>query len=244
MSEFKDVFRDLLSLAAGLNRDRWDLRPHEIELTERMKAAPSKLIELLEAHKGQRLDLRGASLSGFSLSGMDLSNADMTGADLEFSDLYGTDLSNADLTDAGLRNARFDDETRWPPYFDFRMCGAIGPGAICRGYQADSVEYLPANLACADLTGARLIAIELQEGDLRSTRLCGASVTGAEFIEVDMRGADFREADLRHTVFIACDLRGADFRGAKNLWSFDGCRTDENTRWDDEEDEISELPED
>jgi uncharacterized protein YjbI with pentapeptide repeats len=85
-------------------------------------------------------DLSRARLIGANLSGADLSNADLMGANLcmanlsgadlhgsrlIFSYLMGTDLSGANLSDADLKEAKYDQNTKWPDGFDPITAGAI-----------------------------------------------------------------------------------------------------------------------
>ena len=53
----------------------------------------------------------------------DLSGANFTGVDFGISDLREANLETAELLGADLSQARIDDNTRWPPEFDFRGAG-------------------------------------------------------------------------------------------------------------------------
>ena len=70
-------------------------------------------------------DLSRAELVGANLCRANLSGANLTDARLIFSYLMGTDLSGANLTNADLKDAKYDQETKWPEGFDPTAAGAI-----------------------------------------------------------------------------------------------------------------------
>jgi uncharacterized protein YjbI with pentapeptide repeats len=232
MAAFKD---ELIRLLQQTRRPRPGRDPGDDAVRPASQAARA----LLAAHAGQPLDLKGADLRGCALRDMDLGEADLRDADLREADLRGADLSEARLRgdtyfepefgEPRLTDAVFDGRTRWPsPYaFDFRMCGAVGPGAILRGRDLSEAAWLPAQLSAADLSDAKLAGIALRGGDMVGARFCRADLHGATLAGMDLRFADFREANLRRADFTGSDLRGADLRGAwLGFCSFDGANLD------------------
>lgn len=102
------------------------------------------------------------------------------------------------------------------------------------------VRQFMAHLWRADLRGAQLGWIDLQQGnliaaDLRGACLIGANLTGASLIGADLRGADLRRCCLRQCSLWRADLRGADLRGADVIeagwWS---ALYSPSTRWDED----------
>jgi uncharacterized protein YjbI with pentapeptide repeats len=79
--------------------------------------------------------LREADLTGSNLRGADLRRADLRRAQLRGADLRGADLGAANLTSAGLaqadlREARADDDTRWPLNFDPLAAGVVHDSGV------------------------------------------------------------------------------------------------------------------
>jgi uncharacterized protein YjbI with pentapeptide repeats len=82
-----------------------------------------------------------AQLQGADLRGADLRQANLNGANLRGADLRRADLCRADLTAAKLQNinsygteltdAIHDDNTQWPPGFDWAKHGVVWV-SVCR----------------------------------------------------------------------------------------------------------------
>lgn len=92
----------------------------------------------------------------------------------------------------------------------------------------------------ADLRGAQLAWVELQQSnliaaDLRGANLRGANLRGSSLIATDLREADLRRSCLRDCSLWRADLRGADLRGAQlDRWGWWSACYDAHTRWDPE----------
>ena len=111
------------------------------------------------------------------------------------------------------------------------------PGLLIAWYE-QGVREFSAHLWRADLQGAQLGWIDLQQANLiaanpRQTCLVGANLAGASLIGADLREADLRRSCLRYCSLWRADLRGADLRGADleraGGWSALYSAT---TRWD------------
>ncbi|WP_433373047.1 pentapeptide repeat-containing protein [Streptosporangium sp. CA-115845] len=89
-----------------------------------------------------------------------------------------------------------------------------GQGANLRGRDFTRGARLPADLRCADLTGAKLNNVELIQKDLTGAILRGASLRRANLTQAtlkyaDLRGANLTEADLGQLHADYADLRKA-----------------------------------
>lgn len=73
------------------------------------------------------------------------------------------------------------------------------------------------SLRGADLSGADLRWLYLQEADLAKANLQGANLKGANLRKANLQGADLRGANLSKTNLKDVDLRGADLTGVQNL---------------------------
>lgn len=70
-----------------------------------------------------------------------------------------------------------------------------------------------AELAGADLEGARLCGRDLRKVEMCKANLRGADLMGADLGFADLSGADLRDANLRNADLSGADLREADLRG-------------------------------
>lgn len=73
------------------------------------------------------------------------------------------------------------------------------------------------SLVGADLSGADLRWIYLQETNLSQANLQGTDLTGTNLRNAKLQGADLRGANLSGTNLEEADLRGADLTGVQNL---------------------------
>ena len=94
------------------------------------------------------------------------------------------------------------------------LAGADLEGARLCGRDLRKVEMCKANLRGADLMGADLGFADLSGADLRDANLRNADLSGADLREADLSGADLREADLMGADLGFADLSGADLRDA------------------------------
>ena len=111
-------------------------------------------------------------------------------------DLRNGDLSGLDLTGADFRWAQYNRHTRWPAGFNYRECGAIGPGAslagrVMRDAALRGVDLRATKLRGADLRGADMRGCRLEDADLRDTRLHGANLSRCQMRGVRLQGARF-----------------------------------------------------
>lgn len=177
---------------------------HMLCLTYLLFEAPTTPLDMR-----RNLDVRGKTFAtgepsaerlgtGFDLRGRDLRFADFNGADLSMADMRGADLFGASLASARLAFADLGDVSER----EFDLCEGFttydGQGrGFCRTVARS------ANLARADLQGARLRKI-----DLRDARLSEARASRIDLVEADLSGADLAGADLS-----AAELRGARLEG-------------------------------
>ncbi len=73
------------------------------------------------------------------------------------------------------------------------------------------------SLRGANLSGADLRWLYLQEADLTQANLQGANLKGTNLRKANLQGADLRGANLSRTNLEDVDLRGADLTGVQNL---------------------------
>jgi hypothetical protein len=110
-------------------------------------------------------------------------------------------------------------------------------------WRATNPEIKP-DLSWADLSGIKLISVNLSETDFLEAKLVGASLAEsnlyfarfykaklsqvnlantnlmrANFTQADLAGANFREASLQNAIFAGANLNGADFTGAKTSFT-------------------------
>jgi uncharacterized protein YjbI with pentapeptide repeats len=122
-----------------------------------------------------------------------LAGANMTGARLKSTVLTGVDLSTATL-------AKVSSGGVWDP-----------PSALPQGWSMNNGFLVN---PVADLSGARLVNIQLRGADLRSWTLTGALFRGS-----DLSGADMRGMALNTTGYVDTDLSGAKMAGADLSWN-------------------------
>ncbi|MBX2834244.1 MAG: pentapeptide repeat-containing protein [Micavibrio sp.] len=188
----------------------------EEEMGVRFENLGRSLPTLLETHtlwvatfgqKGRQLDLSGYDLRDVA----DLKRFPLTAIHCVDANFLKQDLSAAEL-----QSGIFDRS-------DFRDCKMIE--ADLRGA---SFKY--AQLARADLTGAKMCPLEFERDDKRymqrldmsGANLRYASLSGADMRDAILMGVDLSYADLRNADLRRCDLTGALLKGAK----LDGARLD------------------
>lgn len=163
--------------------------------------------------RGEIWNLRRAKLSGADLEDADLASTDFRGADLRRTNLNGADLRACkfgsqhylwlnvlgSLIGIGICIAMFS-LFRWGNLDLYWSWGIALIGLIFACISA-GYHRKPANLECADFTGANL---------------AGASLDGGDF-GINLKGTSFRNADLNGALIHERDLVGVDTTGAKNL---------------------------
>jgi uncharacterized protein YjbI with pentapeptide repeats len=87
-------------------------------------------------------------------------------------------------------------------------------GARLEGLSAPRADFSRARLTGADLRHAYLSGASFDGADLEEVCLEGARLTGADFRGARLRGADLRKAELRRVRLRGADAQGACFDGA------------------------------
>ena len=161
---------------AGLDVSDLDLRPLGSQVLERFDFELVVYNEHTdwpdsppEGVVGPRCDLRGRSMLCFSAEA---------------------------LGEVDLQGAKYDDETLWPPNFDFQSSGAFGPGACLSGVDLSGID-----LSEVDLSGADLSGVHLEEANLEGVNLEGADLKGANLEGANLKGANFKGANLKGARF-------------------------------------------
>ena len=85
------------------------------------------------------------------------------------------------------------------------------PGRQLSDDALDAVD----DLACANLQGADLANLQLDQKDLHGADLRGANLSGADLTQATLTGADFTGADLRKADFTQAHLGTANLTSAK-----------------------------
>lgn len=161
------------------------------KLIDMVKAGHVEQVVELCRSIGESVDLSGANLRGDNLSGADLTAANLAGADLRWAKLIRTDLTRANLEGANLKGAnlkgaRYDAETRWPEGFDFKNCGAIGPGANLNDADPEGLGF-----SGTPVSGSNLKAVKPKEAQQKKANLRGSKQTTADLSRLNLKGNKF-----------------------------------------------------
>lgn len=185
-------------------------------------------------------DLRGARLAGARMHRAHLRDARLDGADLSSAVLDGADFTGAHLRRARLigahigrasRPARGHHQNQSPTVCTQRTSGwCWSPqfaNADLAGANLSGARVFSGNFRGADLTGASIAGTWFQQSDLSSAVLAKTTATGtvptasgdamrvgAELAESNVAGASFVGANLSGVDFGMTDTSGADFTGA------------------------------
>lgn len=178
-------------------------------------------------------DLKGGDFSFADLRGADLQNADLRGAVFDHTCFLRADLRGADLRDVTIRECRwqgaiYDAFTQFPPDFNYRSVGMLGPKAQLNGAQLNTANLrfldlsesslLGAYLGGADLTGANLRGARLSQADLRYAFMAGANLQNARLEGANLAGADLRATNWQGVELERLeDISGADFSMAVGI---------------------------
>lgn len=184
-------------------------------------------------------DLRGIDLRGADLSLALLESADLTGADLRGCKLTRAVLAHADLTDARLDGANLVGANLGKT----TMTRTVLAGADLRRSVLGGARMLGADLQGANITGAQILNLRLEQVDARkliadnldvlevdlvSADFSGARLKEAKFIKSRLRTVGFAGAMLESATFLEVDATGTDFTGADltNARFVEGCLLD------------------
>jgi uncharacterized protein YjbI with pentapeptide repeats len=178
-----------------------------------------------------KANLRGANLSGAHLAEADLFGANLSKADLHGADLFGANLLDADLKEADLHTATLDSNTqiedKWRCVWEIVDHGSTAclppkpdlSWANLSGARLHAVDLEGATLSSANLSKADLSLVDLAEASLGNANLIGADLSGANLYKATLREADLSGANLTGThlegaTLAKADLSGADLTGA------------------------------
>ena len=83
-------------------------------------------------------------------------------------------------------------------------------GADLDGICLDNVDFRNANLKCASFRGAVITNSDFRSADLYGADFRGAFLQGSDFASANLKNADFTWANLCDADFLNADLMGAD----------------------------------
>ena len=93
-------------------------------------------------------------------------------------------------------------------------------GADLDGVCLDNIDFRNANLKCASFRGAVITNSDFRSADLYGADFRGAFLQGSDFASANLKNADFTWANLCDTDFLNADLTGA-YLGEANLKGVD-----------------------
>ncbi|MGN6692785.1 MAG: Ig-like domain repeat protein [Aquihabitans sp.] len=177
---------------------------------------------------GPGVDWSGCDLSTADLHALDLTGANLTGARLTGADLAGADLDGVQLSGASISGVRSGSISGTPASLpsnsDLVNGYLVGGGASLRDAMlpgadlADKLiggsDWTRADVHGANLRGAFMGYIVLQDANLADADLHGAYVLLANLRHADLRGADLTQAHLGGSDLTGADLTDANLAGA------------------------------
>ena len=83
-------------------------------------------------------------------------------------------------------------------------------GADLDGVCLDNIDFRNANLKCASFRGAVITNSDFRSADLYGADFRGAFLQGSDFASANLKNADFTWANLCDADFLNADLMGAD----------------------------------
>ena len=95
----------------------------------------------------------------------------------------------------------------------------VGPNAVCRDQDLQSVSLVAANLRGADFSGSKLNASDFTEADLRGAKFVGSDLSAATFAGANLSGADLSKSNLYYTNFTDADMKGVNRAGIFDCFS-------------------------
>ncbi len=137
---------------------------------------------LANRNKGERLNLRGGTLTDVDLSMTDLTGAFLSRTDLTGANLYGTNLYGVDLTESMLVEADLTGTN---------LCAS---------------DFIGADLSNANLSAANLCQVNFFWATLDNANLSRANLYSTSFIKTFFKNTNFDSAILGQTVFSDVDL--------------------------------------
>lgn len=165
-------------------------------------------------------DLTGAILHGAILAGADLTNAKLDDANLNRADLRQAKLSGAKLTETMMYETRLDGANLTNADISGSLAAKVNmTNSVARGLIAFGADLRLARMLDSDLTGADLSESLFEDAQLARANLQGAklvlavlwntSLTEANLSRVDARGIDLTGANLRDANLSAADFSNA-----------------------------------
>ena len=170
------------------------------------------------------------SFEGCDFSGSDFSRALFMKIDFGDCNFSGCRLDRANFLECNGPNTRFDGaslkKTAFPKSRDFR-------GSSFRGADMTGANLRNVALDEADFRGAILSQMDGSGGMFRQANLSGVTAIQSLFQKADLAAADARGGNFRQALFLNADLRGADFsHGSLYKAGFTGAKIDDTTLWD------------
>lgn len=170
----------------------------------------------------ENANLQDAYLQSANLQQANLSNADLQGGTLDYSNLEGATLWQANLAEASLRYTNL-----YQADFMGLITLQLAPGSL-QDILSRPQPRRRADLYKADLTGANLVQVDLENANLNQSILTGTDLTGANLVQVDLRyanltqsiltGANLADADLWSANLQDANLENANLQNA-DLWN-------------------------
>jgi uncharacterized protein YjbI with pentapeptide repeats len=176
------------------------LSAHEDLIAGRRGGA--RLIARFVIAQSRRCDLRKLADSDFT--GADLSGSTFVGADLQRASLYCANLTRCDFRGARLNRA----DLRGGKFYGAQLAGAV----------LDEADMRAAILCVADdILGLKWIggAAQVKGASLNDVNLDEAEAFAVDFSNCSLRGAKLRSANLKNAIFTNANLDGADLSGAR-----------------------------
>lgn len=176
------------------------LSAHEDLIAGRRGGA--RLIARFVIAQSRRCDLRKLPDSDFT--GADLSGSTFVGAELQRASLYCANLTRCDFRGARLNRA----DLRGGKFHGAQLAGAV----------LDEADMRAAILCVADdLLGLKWMggSAQVKGASLNGVNLDDAEAFAVDFSNCSLRGAKLRSANLKNAIFTNANLDGADLSGAR-----------------------------
>jgi uncharacterized protein YjbI with pentapeptide repeats len=111
-----------------------------------------------------------------------------------------------DCDENALNSVKLGLAVKWAVKADANLAGADLPGAKLAGANLVGAKLVGTNLARADLADAKLVGADLADADLADAKLVGANLARADLADANLVGADLADADLAGANLVGADL--------------------------------------